>query len=687
VNRLKLCLLVAAGYWAGSWAAFVLFSASDPGPVLFPPAGVTAAALILTERRLWPYVLATAGLSELAIDTVQGIALAPTLWFVGANVIEPLVGVSALRLWHKGPVDLTVRRDSVAYFGAAVVLGPMIGGAVGALGIAAGGGSFLTAYLPFWAGDALGVLTVGGTILAWTSAPRSLHRRSWVEVVTVLTAIGALTAIAFTPTVVPLSYLAVPLLFFSAFRYGIRVVMAGGLLMTLVANLMTVNGYGPWHALAATPRYEVATLQLFLAVVIVGAWVLTIAVTDRERQRTRAVSEEAANRRLRSLQLLTQRLAIASAPSDVASVAADHAGSRICDTAEVVIVGDDVPTIWRADDDSAREVHRNDSQFIDLMLGVTQGHDAPMQRSVFPRGADASRPQRVLVVPLETSAGVRGALACAWSDGRPVSDQAQAEILSMAQMVGEALVRAQLYEEQRGMAHRLQEALLPKIPSSIGSVTAAAMYLPADPQFDVGGDWYDVFMLERGRVGFAVGDVMGHDLQAAATMGKLSATLRLIAPSAKDPADVLGQLDEQVADIDGAFMCSLGFGDFDPSTRVLRYARAGHLPPVISDELGVRVMTGDVGPPLGLAETVRTYDEHELAVSAVLVCFTDGLIERRGEQITAGLDRLVAHSESLRSRDPRTWCLSLRRSLVGDEALEDDAVILALSFGATLSSA
>jgi serine phosphatase RsbU (regulator of sigma subunit)/integral membrane sensor domain MASE1 len=689
VNRAKLCLLVAAGYSAGSLTAFWVLGASDPGPVLFPPAGVTAAALILTERRMWPYILATVGLCELVIDTSQGLPLQQTVWFVAANVVEPTVGASLLRRWHRGPVDLTRRRDSAAFITASVGLGPMVGGAIGATGVAINSSTdFIGAYFPFWAGDALGVLTVGGTILAWTSAPRSLHRRSWAEVVVVLGGLVALTVVGFLPTVVPLSYLPVPLLFFCAFRYGIRVVMAGGLLMTLVANVMTANGHGPWHVLIATPRYEVATLQLFLAIVIFGAWALAVAAADRERERSIAVAEVVANERLTSLQALTRRLALASTTADIATVAIEHAESRICDVAELAITNTDGLHVWRRRNGAVAPASaRGQAQFGELLHGMLRTPDAaaPLQRSVYPRMADAATPQRVLAVPLASPVGVLGAIACAWDDGRPVSDEVHSEINSVVQMVGLSLVRAQLFERQQDVAHSLQEALQPDIPSHLGQVTAAAQYHPADPEFDVGGDWYDVFLLEEGRVAFAIGDVMGHDLRAAATMGKLSTTLRLIAPNAKDPADVLEQMDRRVDDVEGAFMCALGFGDFNPQTMVLRFARAGQPPPLISDSSGARLLKGNAGPPLGLATSGRTFTHQDIASDTVVLCYTDGLIERRGEDIDHGLDRLLAHAQTLRTVEPGAWCTSVRRALIGDTALEDDAVILALHLKSALA--
>ena len=105
----------------------------------------------------------------------------------------------------------------------------------------------------------------------------------------------------------------------------------------------------------------------------------------------------------------------------------------------------------------------------------------------------------------------------------------------MADLTAQGLERARLYERQHRAAHQLQQALLPPTPLDLPGVQAAAAYRPADSDHDVGGDWYDVFALPGNRVGLVIGDVMGHDLHAAAAMGSVHAMLLAIAPPPPGP--------------------------------------------------------------------------------------------------------------------------------------------------------
>ena len=113
-----------------------------------------------------------------------------------------------------------------------------------------------------------------------------------------------------------------------------------------------------------------------------------------------------------------------------------------------------------------------------------------------------------------------------------------------AELAGQARERARLYEVEHAAAHQLQQALLPKIPSELPGAGIGVRYRPADLGRDVGGDWYDVFELPGGRIGFAVGDVVGHDLEAAVAMGRLQQLVHYLAASGARPAEVFQALDE-----------------------------------------------------------------------------------------------------------------------------------------------
>src|SRR4051812_21530308 len=161
----RLVLAVAAGYAAGSITSFALFESSSTGAVLFLPAGVTLSALVLSDRRRWPWVLATAALVEVVIDRTQGIGPLAVWGFSLANTAEPLVGAILLRRFAPTP-DLSRRRDLGAFLLCGVLAGPFVGAVIGSLTIHfSQGPAVLDGLLPFWAGDGLGALAVAGAVL------------------------------------------------------------------------------------------------------------------------------------------------------------------------------------------------------------------------------------------------------------------------------------------------------------------------------------------------------------------------------------------------------------------------------------------------------------------------------------------------------------------------------------------
>ena len=218
---------------------------------------------------------------------------------------------------------------------------------------------------------------------------------------------------------------------------------------------------------------------------------------------------------------------------------------------------------------------------------------------------------------------------------------------------------------------------------------AAASYRPADSAHDIGGDWYDVFALPGGRVGLVIGDVMGHDLHAAAAMGRLHAMLRAIALTASGPAHTLDRLEDAIAGLPGLALTTIGYGEYDPASGLLRYACAGHLPPLLVADGHARYLSEGRSMPLGVPTAAlggtppRTDATVHVAPGSLLLWCTDGLVERRNEDIDTGLDTLAHHAEQLQGTDPHAHHDSIMSDMTDGHHLHDDIALLCVHLDRT----
>jgi anti-sigma regulatory factor (Ser/Thr protein kinase) len=157
----------------------------------------------------------------------------------------------------------------------------------------------------------------------------------------------------------------------------------------------------------------------------------------------------------------------------------------------------------------------------------------------------------------------------------------------------------------------------------------------------VGGDWYDVIELGAGRTALVIGDVMGRGVQAAAVMGQLRSAIRAYTRLDLPPDELLGHLDGLVRELGGDQIVSCVYAVFDPAEQVLRMANAGHLPPVvIAADRTATVLAEATDPPLGVSSRPLDLVVVPLPSGSTLVLYTDGLVERRGEDLDDGIDDL-----------------------------------------------
>lgn len=149
----------------------------------------------------------------------------------------------------------------------------------------------------------------------------------------------------------------------------------------------------------------------------------------------------------------------------------------------------------------------------------------------------------------------------------------------------------------------------------------------------MGGDWYDAFELPAGRIGFAVGDVVGHDLEAALAMGRLQQLLRYVAVGGAHPAELLQVLNDACPAVTGAEFATLGYAECDPAGGVTTYACAGHPPPLLVADGHAAYLNEGRSAPLGFQDGPRSEAQLTVPSGAMLVWYSDGLIERRGETV------------------------------------------------------
>ena len=230
---------------------------------------------------------------------------------------------------------------------------------------------------------------------------------------------------------------------------------------------------------------------------------------------------------------------------------------------------------------------------------------------------------------------------------------------------------------ERAAAAMLQESLLPSNLPSTEGWEFAARYVPSTDT-GVSGDWYDVFELPGGHIGVVIGDVAGNGLRAAVVMGRLRSALRAYAMDYSDPAQVLGKLDRKASHFETGTMATVAYAVIDTATHRMRIAVAGHLPPVLAAPGDVaRLLPVHIGPPIGfdLGSTGRRSVDVEVPPGALIVLYTDGLVERRGEDLDLGLERL---RRVLSPIGPEAACIQIMATMVGVQPATDDIALVAV---------
>lgn len=307
------------------------------------------------------------------------------------------------------------------------------------------------------------------------------------------------------------------------------------------------------------------------------------------------------------------------------------------------------------------------------------------------RAPDDDPAHSELRTPMETGERAETALVLELCDPdrRPYGDADRAFFAGLAARAGVLLASARVHDEEHRVALSLQRALLPSILEVHPAIDVAARYTAATGALEVGGDWYDVFRLPDGRIGLAVGDVVGHGLESAASMGRLRTAMAALAPHAEGPGELLSHLQQFTDGPNGTGFATACYAVLDPEPGILQHASAGH-PPCLVVEPGGRTRWLEDGrsvPLCALGDTSRPQAVTTLEPGSLLMLFTDGLVERRGASLADGMDRLEAVARELRDLSVEEICDGVLAEMVGGADTADDLVIVCLRYAPVTAAA
>jgi serine phosphatase RsbU (regulator of sigma subunit) len=391
---------------------------------------------------------------------------------------------------------------------------------------------------------------------------------------------------------------------------------------------------------------------------------------------TETTDEVVAQRRLSSLTRLGATLLDAEQVTDVcvrAIAALSTGGDDVCSAEIHLVVGDEVARV--------ASTRREDTRRDDRML-----HSAEVLRAVaidripILVGGDAtgSMPASEYLLPVGGEhAGVQGVLVLELNEARPFDEEYARFLRLIATTIGNSLEssfrRAMQLGEYRHISDTLQAAMLQ--PAS-DLPTVAARYLPAVGNLAVGGDWYDVIDLGHDQRAVVVGDCVGHGLQAATVMAQLRSAARAMLLEGRDPAAVLDGLDLFAATLDGADCATVVCAVVDRSTDVVTYSRAGHPPPLLVSGASATWLDDAGGAPLAVDNGPRVNATRRLHADDVIVCYSDGLVERRGESLDVGLARLADAALRYTGSSVQHLADALLRELIPDGAADDVVLVV-----------
>jgi serine/threonine-protein kinase RsbW len=296
---------------------------------------------------------------------------------------------------------------------------------------------------------------------------------------------------------------------------------------------------------------------------------------------------------------------------------------------------------------------------------------------------EALAPNAMLVIPLVARGTEVGVLTLAASSpGRALGSEDLRFVEALAGRTALAIENARAFHEQRTIARRLQAGLLAGAATDVPDLAIATRYQPASDELEVGGDWFDLVVRQDGQAVAMVGDVVGRGLEAAATMGRLRSAASGLALVCPGPSELLDQLDRIADATPAAYLTTIACAYIDPPAADVRYACAGHPPPLLLDPAGAAcfLQGGRSAPLIGLEPGQRPEDRMEFPPGATLILYTDGLVERRGYALDDRLDLLAEAAAAETSGGVQDLADRVLERMVGGAARPDDVAVLCVAF-------
>jgi serine phosphatase RsbU (regulator of sigma subunit)/anti-sigma regulatory factor (Ser/Thr protein kinase) len=288
----------------------------------------------------------------------------------------------------------------------------------------------------------------------------------------------------------------------------------------------------------------------------------------------------------------------------------------------------------------------------------------------------------LLVLPLIARGIMLGFFVCTRLPGYRRFDAYDTELgMEFASRAAMFMDNAQRYSRERATALTLQRSMLPTGLSAPSSVEVKHRYLPGSQLIEIGGDWYESIALPGGRVALVVGDVAGHGVRAAVTMGRLRTAIHTLAMLELPPAETLQQLNELMGELGARepHFATCVYGIYDAVSGTCELASAGHLPPLLVRPDGTtELLDISPAPPLGVGSGPIQSRVVEIDDGSLLVLYTDGLVERRTEDIDVGLAKLrEIFGPGSAERPLEDLCKATLAGVYADQQRDDIALLIA----------